>query len=248
MTEEWFDNDDFWRTFGDCMFSESQFHEASEQLDALLALAAVDAEKILDLGCGPGRHALPLADRGFDVTGVDLSAHLLKIAADKAKAQDKRPELVRADMREFTTDGAFDLVISMWSSFGYFEDPEDDIQVLANCYQNLREGGAFLLDIVGKEYVTRNLQPVHLTEFDDERILIERPLLEDDMTRYSNEWLLIEGDKVHRADWHHNLYSGQEIRDRLVAVGFKAVALYGSIDGDPYDIDAERLIAVAWKD
>ena len=151
-------------------------------------------------------------------------------------------------MREFTRPDTFDLVISMWTSFGYFDDPGDDLKVLENCHSALHPGGALLLDVVGKEYVVRNIEPVHLTEYADGDILVERPLLEANMTRYSNEWLLIRGEQVERAKWHHNLYSGQELVDRLQSAGFADVALYGSLEGDEYDLDSERLIAAAWKD
>jgi SAM-dependent methyltransferase len=245
---EWFDNDDFWRIFGDCMFREDRFREAEAEIDALLALTGVATRSVLDLGCGPGRHAIPLAARGLEVTAVDLSPSLLERARQRAAKADVAVDWQRADMREFTRPDSFDLVISMWTSFGYFDDPGDDLKVLENCHSALHPGGALLLDVVGKEYVVRNIEPVHLTEYADGDILVERPLLEANMTRYSNEWLLIRGEQVKRANWHHNLYSGQELVDRLQSAGFADVALYGSLEGNDYDLESERLIAVAWKD
>ena len=245
---EWFDNDDFWRIFGDCMFREERFREAQAEIESVLALTGVETHTVLDLGCGPGRHAIPLAARGLQVTAVDLSSLLLERAGQRASVAGVTVEWVRADMREFNREAAFDLVISMWTSFGYFDNPEDDVQVLRRCHSALRPGGALLLDVVGKEYVVRNIEPVHLTEYDDGDILIERPVLEAGMTRYSNEWLLIRGQRVERGNWHHNLYSGQELVDRLRAVGFGELALYGSLQGAEYELDSERLIVVAWKD
>lgn len=245
---DWFDNDDFWRIFGDCMFREERFREAEAEIEGVLALTGVETRTVLDLGCGPGRHAIPLAARGLQVTAVDLSSLLLERAEKRAREAGVTVEWSRADMREFTRSAAFDLVISMWTSFGYFDDPEDDLHVLRLCHSALRPGGALLLDVVGKEYVVRNIEPVHLTEYEDGDILIERPMLEAGMTRYSNEWLLLRGERVDRANWHHNLYSGQELADRLRIAGFGDLALYGSLDGDEYDLESARLIAVAWKD
>ncbi|MDX1569484.1 MAG: methyltransferase domain-containing protein [Xanthomonadales bacterium] len=229
------------------MFQPEKFERAASEIDAIVAFCNSPVRDVLDLGCGPGRHAVPLALAGKRVTGVDLSPHLLAQARAYAEAHEARAEWVQADMREFRSPGDFDLIVSMWTSFGYFDDPEDDREVLGLCLENLRPGGTLLVDIAGKEYMARNIEPVHLTELDDESLLIERPTLEDRMCRYSNEWLLIEGDRVHRAHWHHNLYSARELADLLSDAGFEPPLIYGDLEGNPYDLDAERLIAVARK-
>ena len=244
---EWFENEEFWRIFGDCMFAEERFRAAEEEIDPILALTMVVSGEVLDLGCGPGRHAIPLALRGFSVTGVDLSAVLLQRAGERARAADAAVEFTRADMRRFKRPDGFDLIVSMWTSFGYFADPQDDQRVLENCRCNLRPGGTLLIDVVGKEYVVRNIQPVHLSEYDDGVILIERPLLEAQMTRYANEWILVRNGAAHTAHWHHNLYTGTELAERLKRAGFADVAIYGGLGGQDYDMDAERLVAVARK-
>lgn len=245
---EWYRNDDLWRVFGRCMFLNQRFDDARDEVESLLALAGQPVSRVLDLGCGPGRHAVPLAELGLTVTGVDLSRHLLEQAKDYAGSRAATVNWVHEDMRRFQSPDGFDFIISMWTSFGYFDAPEDDRQVLRQSLHNLSSGGVLLIDIAGKEYMARNIQPVHLTEFEDGALLIERPNLEQDMTRYANEWILIDADQqVHRAQWHHNLYSGQELRTLLADAGFVDIALYGNLAGDDYDLDAERLIAVARK-
>jgi hypothetical protein len=150
-------------------------------------------------------------------------------------------------MREFSRPGGFDLILSMWTSFGYFDDPEDDLSVLEHCHANLRDGGALLIDVVGKEIIVRDIKPVHLTEFDDGALLIERPVLQANMTRYSNEWILVRGEHAWRAEWHHNLYAASELEGLMVEAGFGEVAIFGSLDGDEYDMESDRLIMVGWK-
>lgn len=245
---EWFENEELWRVFGDCMFDEARFTAAADELDDLLALYDGVPETVLDLGCGPGRHAVPLAQRGMRVTGLDLSGYLLGRAAERAAAAGVELEWLSEDMRKFTRPGGFDLIISMWTSFGYFDDPADDALVLHRCYENLAAGGALIIDTAGKEYALRHIEPVHLTEYDDGSILLERPVLENQMTRYANQWTLLRDGRYHQVEWHHNLYSGQELSDRLRAAGFGSVTLYGGVDGTEFDLDAERLVAVARKD
>lgn len=226
------------------MFRPETFREAREEIDKIRTLTGVASGNVLDLGCGPGRHSLPLSAAGFAVTAVDLSETLM--AQGQARAENNADiEWVQADMRSFCRPDSFDLAISMWTSFGYFDQVDDDLQVLAQIRSSLRAEGKLLLDVVGKEYVLRNLQPVHLTDFDDGTVLIERPVLSDEMCRYHNEWTLIRDGQAHTAEWSQNLYTAQELRTLLAQAGFTDIEVYGSLDADDYDIDAERLVVVA---
>ena len=243
MSKDWFLDDEFWRNFGPLMFSEDNFREAAEQLPDLLALAGTEPKAVLDLGCGPGRHALPLAASGYPVTAVDTSQTLLD-HLEQARAE-LPIEIVKADMREFARADAFDLVLVMWTSFGYFEDEADHRRVLTNIHQSLAPGGRLVLDLVGLEYLCRNLETAHVTEYDDGRLLLERPNLIENMSRLDNEWLLIDGDQVMRHHFSHRVWSAGEIRGLLEQCNFKVHSIYGSYTGDEYDLEAERMIVIA---
>lgn len=243
MSDEWYLDDNFWRNFGSLMFNADTFARGRQEVQQLLELLGDPPATVLDLGCGPGRHALPLADAGLKVTAVDTSPSLLQqLAAGRGQ---RDIELVEADMREFERPQAFDLIVVMWTSFGYFTAEADHRRVLDRIRASLAPGGRLILDLVGLEYLCRNLQPVHLTEYDDGRLLIERPALVEDMTRLENEWLLIDGDRVHRHEFSHRVWSAGEIGSLLRSSGFSIEANWGDYDGEPYDLDAERLIVVA---
>lgn len=229
------------------MFSAADFQQAEQQLPALFSYIGGIPGRILDLGCGPGRHSLPLAKHGCQVTGLDSSAFLLDKLRISSEKQAADILTVHQDMRTFVQPEAFDLIISMWTSFGYFEDEQDNVKILERCHQNLSEGGVLVIDTVGKEYMVRNLEPIHAREYDNGQLLIERPVLQDNMSRVNIEWLLINGDQVKRTEFSHSVYSGVELTDRLLQAGFIDVALYGDWEGNEYDIDAERLIAIARK-
>jgi len=243
LNQDWYLQEDFWRTFGPLMFNEDSFASAEDDVSDLIELAGVGPGPVLDLGCGPGRHALPLARAGYPVTAVDTSRLLLD-QLEKA-AGDLPIEIVEADMRQFRREQAFELALVMWTSFGYFRDEADHLQVLDNIRASLRPGGKLVLDLVGVEYLARNLEPVHLTEYDDDRLLIERPLLTDNLTRLENQWLLIEGDRVHRAEFSHRVWSAGEITALLVRCGFEVEGIYGDCRGGLYDLEAERLVVIA---
>lgn len=234
------------------MFDDERFELAKAHLPQLMALSGQRASDVLDLGCGPGRYALPLAEHGFSVCAVDTSESLLAELNNRRSSlpaeSQSRLEVIQADMRSFVRAESFDWVMIMWSTFGYFEDELDHARVLDNVYQNLRSGGRLLLDLVGLEYLCRTLEPVHLTELDDGRLLIERPLLVDDLTRLDNEWLLIDGEAVTRAQFSHRVWSAGEMSRLLAQHGFKVVGVYGDYDGSAYDLESERMLFVAERE
>jgi len=244
---DWYIDEEFWRTFGPLMFGDEQFSGAAAQVPKLLARLGLESGRVLDLGAGPGRHALPLARLGLGVTALDADRGLLDELARRARAESLEIETVHADMREFVRAGTFDAVLVMWTSFGYFTDEADHERVLDNIAASLRPGGRLVLDLLGLETLCRTLEPVHLTEYDDGRLLIERPLLTDHNTRVENEWLLVDGERVHRATFSHRVWSAGEIARLLEAAGFEMIAIDADFEGTPYDFEAERMIVIAQK-
>jgi SAM-dependent methyltransferase len=116
---QWFENEEFWRMFYPFMFGERQTEAAPGDVERVLALSGVAGGRVLDQCCGPARHSLILARKGFTVTGVDRSPFLLSKARELAA--DSGIELVEADMRDFIRPAAFDLALSLFTSFGYFD-------------------------------------------------------------------------------------------------------------------------------
>jgi ubiquinone/menaquinone biosynthesis C-methylase UbiE len=245
--KEWFDNDAFWRELYPFMFPEKRIAAADEQVAKALALTKPTGKSVLDLCCGPGRCSIALAKKGFHVTGVDRTAYLLNKARAKAKGAHVKIEWVQKDMRDFVRPGTFALVLSMFTSFGYFDDKEEDITVLRNMFASLQPGGACLIEVLGKERLARILRPTVTTVMPDGTVLVERHEIFDDWTRVRNEWLLIRNGRAKSFKFHSTIYSGQELRDRMERAGFAAVKLYGNLDGDEYGPDAERLVAIGLK-
>jgi len=91
----WYEDEAFWRDTYEVMFSREAFGRAAQDIDRLLALSGNDPRRVLDLGCGPGRHTIPLAQKGLEVTGVDLSSFLLDEERENARAVLVTPEFIR---------------------------------------------------------------------------------------------------------------------------------------------------------
>ena len=245
--DEWFEDESFWIELYPILFSDERFDLADEQVEKALKLVGFQGGTVLDLCCGPGRHAIALAKRGLEVTAVDRTKFLLNKAKESASNPGLQIEFVLEDMRNFVRPGAFDLVLNMFTSFGYFDDKEEDLKVLRNIYESLKPGGAFLIDILGKEILARNLQPTTSSQESDGALFIQRHEIFDGWGRIRNEWILIKGEKAKSFKFHHTLYSGQELKSLIEKAGFEEIKLFGDLDGNEYGPEASRLIVVARK-
>jgi SAM-dependent methyltransferase len=244
---EWFESEDFWRDFYPYLFSAERFAAAKDEVSRIVALTQCAQGSVLDLCCGPGRHAVEFAQRGFHVTGVDRTPVLLDRARQHAVETGASVEWVMEDMRRFVRPDAFDLVCSLFTSFGYFQDEQDDLEVLRNIHRSLKESGALVMEMLGKERLARIWQNTVSTELADGSLLVERHRLRDDWSRIYTEWILLKDGHGRSVSFEHTIYSGRELKDRLLRCGFKQVQLFGDLQGSPYNQEATRLVAVARK-
>jgi len=244
---DWTQDDEFWMKLEAALFSPDRIAAAVEEAEYVIDLAGCDAgARILDMPCGPGRHSIELARRGYEVTGVDRTAGYLARARERAAEAGVRLELVEEDMRAFRREGQFDVAINLFSSFGYFSEEENQ-QMAENIMASLAPGGAFVLEMAAKEVLAGGFWPRRWHPVGD-GFLLEHTEVIDDWARMKNRWVLIEEDgSRYEAHFQHRLYSGAELRRVLEDAGAVSVELYGNLEGAPYDQDAERLVAVAFK-
>ena len=244
----WHDDDSFWKTWAPVMFTKERFEHAAPEVDLILKLLRVrPGAAILDLCCGPGRHSVELASRGFKVTGVDRTRAFLARARRSAAKAKRVVEFVLSDMRRFRRPRAFDAAINMFTAFGYFRKQADDLRVLKNVFASLKPGGVFLMDLMGKERIAKIFNPRTWHREPDGTIMLEERWLEDDFGWIENRWTMIRKGRMRTHCVSHRLYSGVELRNLLKRVGFTRVKVFGTLDGKPYDEDAQRLVLVARK-
>src|ERR1700737_360541 len=212
-----------------------------DRLEALLALRP--PLRILDLPCGQGRHAIELARRGYEVTGVDLSPFLLKVADERARADGVRVRWLAGDMRQPIAGERFDVVLNLFTSLGYFADEADDRKVVGAAAAMLVPGGRFLIELINGERVMAQFQErewftVGQTAVGERRsldIAARRMVVERTVTTPEEREVNLHPIR---------LYSGRDISAILREAGLGRVELYGDWSGEPLTPDSLRCLAV----
>lgn len=254
----WHADPAFWNAFEPFVFPSEKVEQAREQVERLVDLLDLDpGSAVLDMPCGVGRHAIPLADRGFCVTAVDSTPSYLETARERAAAADVMIEFVEQDMREFEREAAFDAACNLYTSFGYFDERADDERVARNFHTSLKPGGALVMSLASKETLAGRFRARAWEERDGTYMLEEHEIAED-WSRMENRWILVDRDgdagdgdganadtDVQEFEFSHRLYSAFELAELLRGVGFSEVDTYGDFEGSDFDEDAEQLVIVA---
>ena len=242
----WFSDDRLWEVSYPFLFTPDRFDEATNEVARIQQLTGVSSGDVLDLACGPGRHASAFSGAGFSVTGVDRSPFLLS----KGRRRDPESviEWVEGDMRGFVRPDTYDLALSLFTSFGYFDTGDDNRLVLSNVLASLKPGAPLVLDVMPKEVIAKIFQPVGETTVDGVGTRIERRRVTNDWCRMANEWIyLLDDGTVERFHVTHWIYSARELREMLIDAGFGRVVCYVDFEATSYDQAANRLVTVAWK-
>jgi 2-polyprenyl-3-methyl-5-hydroxy-6-metoxy-1,4-benzoquinol methylase len=201
---------------------------------------------ILDLGCGTGRHSVPLARRGFRVTGVDISGGMLDIAERRARKAGVSVEFVRADAVEFMRADAFDTVICLCEgAFCLLREGDDaldrDATILRNIRASLRSGGVVILNALSA------LRPVRAAT---EQTVEDGRFDPMTMTERSDVHDLLPG--LPGADeLRERFYTAPELRRLAEDVGLTVRGVYGGTAGAwglrPVTLDDYELMLIGTK-
>ncbi len=243
---EWFENENFWEDMYPFLFPERVFDSALAQVEDLITMANFKGGKVLDLCCGPGRHTYELAKKGYQVTAVDRTPYLLNKAREYCVSRQKNIEFVEEEMLHFCREDHYDLVINIFTSFGYYENEKDNYKVLENIYNSLVRGGKLVIDLAGKEIIAKSYHTTGFSELDN-MTMVEKRFIHDGWHKITNEWILMREGRYTKHQFSIFVYSGHELKSLLQQAGFKHVVLYGDWDKRSYDQNARRLIAIAEK-
>jgi ubiquinone/menaquinone biosynthesis C-methylase UbiE len=213
------------------------------------ALELKPGDRILDLCCGQGRHAVELAKRGFQVTGADLSEHLLSLAKKAAQEAGVDVRFHRCDMRELPWDAEFDAVINMWTSFGYLESDEEDEKVLRAVHRALRPGGRFHTELPNREVFLRVIPDGQRTWYEHEgHFVLDEHTWDAERKRLRLNRLIIEPGGARRHTGHDlREYTHPEIVEMLTRAGFEWQRTFADLEMSAFQPESKGMFIIAGK-
>ncbi len=202
--------------------------------------------KVLDLGCGRGRHSLTLAARGYRMTGIDLSPEAIKTAKKKAEERGLTNVTFQTqDMRDPVND-SFNAVVNLFTTFGYFLDDEENIRVLASVNTMLKPGGLLLIDFLNASLVKKTLTPEEDGHYDGIHFHVRR-YIEDGMVfkdiRFSGETLSEPVEYRERV----KLYDPEWFTAQFEKMGFSLTKTWGDYRGSDFDRESSPRLIMAVK-
>ncbi|EJL41192.1 methyltransferase domain-containing protein [Brevibacillus agri] len=230
MAEEWFE-----RSFREdyvLVYRHRDDSAADSEIANLLERLPVKSTgRVLDLCCGSGRHSRALARRGYEVVGVDLSPVLLQLAEE----QNTYPQLsfARCDMRHIPYRDEFDIVVNLFTSFGYFSSDEENAQVVRNMAQALKVNGEVVIDYLNPAYVKQHLVP-HSTKEVSGMLIEEKRWIEDEAVK---KRILIRDDPAAQPREYLEqvrLFSVEQMTAMLELAGFGQIQVFGNYQFEPY--------------
>ncbi|MBI5241137.1 MAG: class I SAM-dependent methyltransferase [Elusimicrobia bacterium] len=211
------------------------------------ALRLRRGQALLDLCCGPGRHAVLLARRGLRVTGLDFSRPYLAEARARARRLGVAARFVRGDMRAIPFREEFDAAINLFTSFGYFPKASEDLAVLRGLRRALRPGGLLLMEMMHRPWLLRHFKARDWTPLEDGWLLEERRLRAGGR-RVVTRWVRVypDGRSVERR-LDLALYDRAALSALLRRAGLAPLRFWGGFSGEALRPESQRLMVLARK-
>lgn len=185
--QNWFDTE-----YYHLLYSHRNDEEAHRFISNLIDFLQLKPDSsALDVACGKGRHSKYMAQCGMNVTGIDLSENSIRFAQQFAT---EKLRFVRHDMREVFAENEFDVVLNLFSSFGYFDDVADDAKAIKAMTSALKKRGHLILDYMNPEYIIRNLKVREIIDRGEIQFHIQKKI--------ENGFIVKQIDFLHNGEAH----------------------------------------------
>ena len=234
---------DWWRTLFNSVYLKTDGdvvendENTSRDIEILTHTVGLDInDRILDLCCGQGRHALELARRGFrHVTGVDRSRYLIRLAKKRARTMALNVSFHEGDARKIRLpEGSMHTVFLFGNSFGYFEAEDDDLMVLEAIKRILVSEGTLAMDLVDGEWMREHFEPRSWEWIDQNHFVCRERSIASDSERLVSREVVVHAEKGVIADqfYAERLYTRDSINELLDRAGFTAIRHHGRVITD----------------
>lgn len=239
---DWFNADEYLQ-----VYKHRDEAEAISLLELIFTvLKKEEIKTVLDMACGSGRHAIQFARLGLDVTAVDLSENLLKEACRNAKTAAVDIEFIQSDIRKFNPSKKYDLAVNLFTSIGYFDDDEENLNVIKKAYNCLSANGFFILDYFNKNFLELNIVPTSVQKNGDQ-IVIQNRFIKDN--RVIKEIIFkMKNGKSKSFFESVRLYSFKELENMIIKSGFTIKNVFGDYSGNEFVLESSpRVIIIAQR-
>lgn len=236
--DEWFDT-----PYYHILYKHRDYKEAEDFISNLeLALRLRPGDSILDMACGKGRHSIFLNKKGYDVTGVDLSSQSIALAKQYENEQLK---FAVHDMREIYAQEKFQYIFNLFTSFGYFENEDENLKAIEAMNTALKQNGTLVLDFLNPDVVIKGLVPEEKKVIDEISFYINREIRDGWIIK--NIKLNDQGRDFHFQE-RVKAIGVEEFLRFFSKSGFTVEQIYGNYELMPYDASSsDRLIFIAKK-
>lgn len=234
--KDWFSSEEYLN-----VYQHRDDDDARKLLNLILSNVKLSANsKILDAACGAGRHSINLALKGFNVVGFDLSKQLLKKAAEEIRKKSVHVDLFCADIRKVYLKEKFDLIVNLFTSFGYFDNDVENFRFPEIAYSLLNKNGFYILDYLNERFVKKNLVAESAREVNGKLITEKRRIEKEKVIK---EIFIHDGINVQHFLESVTLYPREKIIKEFENIGFKLEKYFGDYDGSSFDENnSKRLI------
>ena len=173
----------------DLLYRDKDYHSEVKYLDSLIKKYKPEAKSVLDLGCGTGRHAFLLAEKGYSVTGVDMSEEMLAVANARLSTLNRKTEIenkrstltsistlafTQGDIQSVQLKQSFDVVLSLFHVMSYQTTNEMLYNTFRNVHKHLKDGGIFIFDFWYGPAVLTDKPAVREKKLEDEELIVHR--------------------------------------------------------------------------
>ncbi len=241
-TNDWFKTW-FASPYYEILYKNRNEDEASQFIDKLLSyLAPAPTSKFLDAACGKGRHAIYLNSKGYDVTGIDLSGPSILHAS---KYRNDNLSFFVHDMRKEFRNDHFDYIFNFFTSFGYFDNEQDNTDTINAFNTALKKNGILILDFFNAHKVITNLKKSEVKTIDKIRYSITRTVKDNFVIKNIS---ISDKGKEHKFEERVQLLQLEDFTKYCAISNLKIINLFGDYDLNVFNENSsERLIIIAQK-
>lgn len=238
--KDWFASEEYLQ-----VYSHRDKEEAKLLIEFILKGISIPKRAfVLDAACGAGRHTKIFLEKNYKIVGFDLSKTLLKIAKESLTRKSFNSAFVNADLRRVCFKQKFDLIINLFTSFGYFNDDSENLQFIKDAFSMLKNNGYYIFDYLNPVYVKNNLVPFSKSIKNKREIIEERKIIDG---RVEKTITIKSDSETKKYKESVKLYSYNQIENMFSNIGFKVSKSFGDYYGNKFSENKSNRMLIIFK-